>query len=114
MTADELRTKIQGRLDKNIDSIADLIDDRKIAPGNRIKAFTALASRGGLPELKAVVTQNLSPKQGLEDLEEQKKSLLEEQKNIAGELEKLKAGGLEEAKFEQSAILPQPNDQEGA
>lgn len=113
MTPDELRSRIREELPEGIQQMVGILRNPKSSDGNKIKAFSTLADRGGIPEIKATVTQNISAKVTVDDLQEQRQSLLGEQESIMSELKTLKAGGLEEAIEQRRSVLPQPDEQEG-
>lgn len=114
LNPDELRRLIREELPTGIQQMAAIIRDPNSSDRNRIEAFKTLADRGGVPEVKAAVTQNINAKLTVEELEEQRAGLLQEQKQLSCELKELKAGGLEDAKERQNKILPRPESKKEA
>jgi hypothetical protein len=114
MTPDELRRKIREELPEGIGALANIITDPKTSARAKIDAFKALADRGGIPEIKATITQTIAGPPVMDDLEEQKNALLREQEAIQAEIKEIKAGGVEDAEIRRNAVLPQPVEQEGA
>lgn len=113
MTPDELRGLIREGLPDGIRKLMEIIASDKTSAGNKIKAFATLADRGGIPEIKATITQQVTAKLTIDEMREQRDSLLQEQDSIGVELKKLKAGGVEDARTRQEAVLPRPLEQEG-
>ena len=109
MSPEELRRLIREKLPVGIEAMAKILEDDNASKKHKIDAFNSLADRGGVPAVKAAVTQTINSKLTLEELEEQRIGLIEEQKAITTELKELKAGGVEEAKLNRTNALPRPN-----
>ncbi len=115
MTPDELREQIRDGLPGGIESMMKILADPESTSRAKIDAFKALADRGGIPEVKATISQQMSDPPDIEALERQKKAVIDDQKNLSDQIKKLKAGGVEEAQLNRDSVLPQlPKDQEGA
>lgn len=115
VTPDELREQIRDGLPAGIEAMMKVLSDPESTSRAKIDAFKALADRGGIPEVKATISQQVSDPPDLDALEKQKKAVLDDQKNLADQIKKLKAGGVEDARQVRDSILPQlPTDQEGA
>lgn len=112
-----VRTRIQELLPECVDALAEVIKNEGIGAMSRVRAFEALANRGGLPEVKATVTQSMTQNVNIRELRETRDELLQEQKHLAGEMRQLE-GRLNKNEDRNHAsaplqVLPQPSGSEG-
>jgi len=106
--AHRLRSQIQRGLPEAIEAILAMVVDRETGARARLKAFEALADRGGLPAVKATLTQNINANVDPNALMERKVSLLEERKAIAQQMISVK-GLIESSREEVTRRLPKPH-----
>lgn len=95
-----IRAHIQGALADCIDPLIRIISDPSASAKDRIHAFEALADRGGLPAVKAVISQTISGGQELDSMRARREQLVTERTQVEKELEAVRK------------ILPRPKDQQ--
>lgn len=84
-----IRSQIQAELAQAIPHLGAIVRDPKNRPLARVKAFEALADRGGLPPFKAQITQTVS-QADLSTLREQRRRLEDRKAQVAAELESVR------------------------
>ena len=111
-----VRTRIQEVLPECVNALAEIVQNEGIGAKSRVQAFEALANRGGLPEIKAMVSQTMTQNVNIRELRETRDQLLTEQKQLAGEMRQLEGRMMRSEKNYASAplqILPKPSGEEG-
>jgi phage shock protein A len=97
-----LKAQIQVALKNAIPAIASIATDPKTTPGVRVRAFEALADRGGLPAIKATMVQVESYTTSVTELKAKRQELEGKQAEIGKEIADLRKY------LEPAAILPVP------